>query len=722
MIPALDYRLPTNAVLNVKSYGVTGDGVTDDTVALQNAHNDAAQKNYYLFYPKGTYLISDRIWPKKASGLPSHNFKIFGENRDQTIIKLKDGSAGFQDPNVPKSMLMWNSDSTSSNPQPTYPTLGEGNEAYGNYCEHVTVDCGNNPGCNTIDYLGNNGGAIRDVLVKGNGLCGISMLRNWPGPSIVKDVRVEGHKYAFQFERSQYSVILEDVEIANQTVCGITLGRQVIGIRHMKSTNSVPVLQMITTGNCAATIVDSEFTGGSSANVAMEVFWGEAFFRNVTTSGYSSAIKFRGNAVPGANVTEWTSRASDKTFAEAPVTSLNLPWEETPAEYINNDFTQWANVADYGAFPGSGGAHVGIQAALNSGKPVVYFPGPPNGALYYIGQTLVVPPTVKKVMFFHAQLFPMAASGYTNAASPKVMMRAENTQTLELNRGRMAAWTEIVPGLVTFEQAGTGPVVLRDMNISSREMISPAIRTAPDKTNVGTLFIENFVGGRLQFLQKGHKFYARQLNIEGPKLMLEVEGAQCLILGYKTEGAGPFLSLKKQGKLELLAGFFYVTATPAPGPAFSLNYSTASLNFVEAADSVSGSWPILVEETSYASGSSSTRSLQASTLPSRGFGRYLPLYTSVNNGDNPPPAQYALIFPQPIDMDVAAESALVKYEVLFVSPDKRDRSFITVTLAPGDTQASTQSKLQAALVAEATRLNMTLTPANMLMPAMAKGV
>lgn len=52
---------PTAIISNVKSYGAVGDGITDDTAAIQAALTDAAQAARTVFFPEGTYKITSSL-------------------------------------------------------------------------------------------------------------------------------------------------------------------------------------------------------------------------------------------------------------------------------------------------------------------------------------------------------------------------------------------------------------------------------------------------------------------------------------------------------------------------------------------------------------------------------------------------------------------------------------------------------------------------------------
>lgn len=68
-------------VINVRDYGAKGDGVTDDTAALNSAMTAATGKT--LFIPAGTYLTTTGL------RIPS-NTCVIGEGKFQSIIKLAD--------------------------------------------------------------------------------------------------------------------------------------------------------------------------------------------------------------------------------------------------------------------------------------------------------------------------------------------------------------------------------------------------------------------------------------------------------------------------------------------------------------------------------------------------------------------------------------------------------------------------------------------------------
>ena len=80
-------------VLSITHFGGKGDGVADDTHALQKAIDASAA----VFLPIGTYLISDTI------NLTSRT-QVVGEGLSRIVLKAN--STGFNDVRAPKAMLL----------------------------------------------------------------------------------------------------------------------------------------------------------------------------------------------------------------------------------------------------------------------------------------------------------------------------------------------------------------------------------------------------------------------------------------------------------------------------------------------------------------------------------------------------------------------------------------------------------------------------------------
>ncbi len=72
-ITAEEKPININNLTSIKQFGAIGDGLVDDTLAIQKAINSKSK----LFFPKGRYKVSNPIYPRSDSVLISDNATIY---------------------------------------------------------------------------------------------------------------------------------------------------------------------------------------------------------------------------------------------------------------------------------------------------------------------------------------------------------------------------------------------------------------------------------------------------------------------------------------------------------------------------------------------------------------------------------------------------------------------------------------------------------------------
>jgi len=530
---AIAYPPAGNVIVDVTKppYSAKGDGVADDTDALQRALADHMGQHRIIWLPKGTYLVSKTLkWSKKNSkGGEAWGFNfVQGEGAGRSVIRLKD--ATFTDA-AKAQTIMWCGGFGSA-------------DWFHNYIEDVGFDVGKgNPGAIGLQFYSNNSGAVRRVRITsgdGAGAIGLDLgHRDMNGPLLVRDLEVVGFATGIRCGAAVNSQTFERITLRNQTVNGFVNGGQCVAMRGLLYEGEATAVRL-TSGLLA--LLDSRCTGrGAAAQKPAVVGKGRALLvRDLTTTGYQSALTVEGGApVPaGAVITEYLAAAPTSPFP-SPAASLRLPVRETP-DLPWDPLDKWAVVDDFGADPkGGGDSSDAIQKAIDSGATTVFLPG-----CYSLAKPIELRGAVRRLI---------GAGNWINYGKRQPLCI------------RVADGTAPVVSLEHLQHIGGGIEIATARTVVIRSAESKHI-TCVGPGEAGELFLEDICTDAL-VIPRGKSVWARQLNIENQGNHLSNRGA-LWVLGYKTERGGTLLETVDGGQSEVFGTFSYTTTAGGLAPMF----------------------------------------------------------------------------------------------------------------------------------------------------------
>ena len=612
-----DVRFPADAgMINVKTqFGATGDGHSDDTAAIRAAIEGPGVQVRVLYFPNGTYIVSDTLNWLSADKTWRAGLAFQGENERGTVIRLKDHAPGYQDPGEPNAVIRPGSG------EPWNKRDGSGYNGFSNYIFDLTVDTGKgNPGAIGIDYLGNNICGIENVTIRTSdpqqrGVAGLAMTRHYVGPCYYRRLTIAGFDIGIVTAETEYSHTFEHVALSDQRVVGIENSSNVLSIRDLKSQNSVPVLWNKTPLGLV-TLIDSNLSGRAGVSAAIENEGG-IFLRHVLVSGYAKSLKDHGGATLTGAIAEFASPPA-KPGAEKPAASLDLQIEEAP-ESPNPEPSEWLSVVAKGAdSTGHSDSTQAIQLALDSDVPVVYFPV----GQYEITDTIHIRKGTHRLLGPSAMLVPRSAK-FADAQNPAPVLRFESpTADLAIEALTFGNWMmKFYPGAIMIEDASPRTLTLRHLYMVGD--YQAAFATSSGGT--GRVFIEDVAGGPW-FFHGPQKIWARQLDMESLGEKAVVDGAQLWLMGVKTERPGTVIRAENGATLEVLGGLLYpLVKMPPDQAAFVIDNARASLTYAVEAFGPGKNYAIQVEESK---GGKEAPPVTACTA--RGYGCFLSLYRVEN--------------------------------------------------------------------------------------------
>jgi len=554
---AANRSLPADLSPNVVTdFGAVGDGVTDDTAAIQaallgdrtQAEQDSSPDYYdprprVVYFPPGTYLVSDTlVWLGTA-------LQVQGAG-DQTVLRLEDGAPGFSDPSQPKPVLQ---------------TM-DGNYSFKQHIFDLVVDTGTgNPGAVGIDWIANNLGALRRITVRsgdGQGVAGVDMTRAWPGPALLRDVQVEGFEAGIRVGNAEYGLTLEDITLRNQRTVGLSNTDNVLAIRHM-TTEGVPLAIDNSGSGGHVILLDSQLNGSGAEAIRNE---GHVFLRRVASSGFDALLLEHGTARPGTAVLDEYLTGTVQQLFDSPQHSLDLPIREVP-EPADEPASDWYKIdCDYQGCEGV------LQPALDSGKSTLYFS---SGVRLVGGGPYRVPASVQRIVGFGTHINAYDESGLTfevTEASEQPLIIEHFAGALKLKH---SAKRQVVVRSCQVAQydagADAGELLLDDVGWVTDQPLTPAA---------------------------GQRVWAWQLNIEGDQLHIDNVGGYVWVLGLKSERRGTIARTTAGGYTEFLGTLLYGTASwETDNAAFVNEESSHSVVFSMSSYVDNGFYPYLIEET-----------------------------------------------------------------------------------------------------------------------------
>jgi len=546
-LSAEDIRFPEGSgVVDVKAvYGAKGDGATDDTAALQKAIGDEGNGFKVLYFPNGTYLVSDTI----SQGSDKKKGKartLQGQSMAKTVIRLKDKSVGYEDPTKPKPLFSSFEGGTTG-------------EAFHNQVFNLTFDIGaGNPGAIGAQWMANNQGAMVDVTIrtsdpKGAGAIGLDCSKHESGPCLYRRVSITGFDVGILGKPWAFSLVFEDIALKGQRTCGILNENSTMSFNRLVSDNAVPVLNATGDGG-VITLVNSTLRGGIAGSAAI-TGPNKIVLHHVTATGYSSIVA----GITGTDV-DYATTAKTWTFSGSGTPKpLDLKVEDAPEIPWDEPSTWVAVKPGDGKVATSDDVQKAIDAAAAKQATTVYFPSfreKGDSGICRLGKTITVHGSVRRIIGLESNLY--IVDPLLNSKDPIFRVEKITAPALLIERFWQTPWKK---GQFCFvEDKSDSTIILRHLMLNG-PFEADLYRKAGGKAN--KVFIDDVVAHGCYFT-KGQQAWFRQYNPESNTPMTVNDGASVWVLGLKIEGFGTCIDTKNGGKTEVYGGFLMGSWTNKP--------------------------------------------------------------------------------------------------------------------------------------------------------------
>jgi hypothetical protein len=516
--------------INVKNFGAKGDGVTDDTLALQKAINSTNRDYQVVYFPQGTYLVSNTIQIGRLK-------TIQGAAKNKTIIRLKDRSTAFMQA-----------------PKPVLRSMYNNNQTFGVYIRDLTVDTGQgNSKAIGIQYNTHNNGAIDNVMIKSEdlaGTIGLDLSETEFGPGMITNLTVEGFDTGIKTPSAPSNAVFYNISLKQQNIVGLE-NNQPVSIEGLNSENRVPAIRTTSSPLAHLILIDARLSGlpGMPSDIAAIEADSSYYLRQTETDGnYAAALEEKGELVDGKLIDErWSSFS--QIVSPSKQGHLKLKIEQPPRPYLE-PATNWL-IPDSSQEDDT----QAVQNAMNSGAKTIFFPG---NVTYKIADSIEVPATVKRIVAHKNSDGNLIVPDFMLdrfGNKPMFRLTGKSRDSLEIESLMLSTWPRQPNGI---EVATNRSVYVK----YSESIVHGKISTTDNWS--GKIYVDEWLG-ELQLKGKGSA-WLRQWNPENnpftpgqsnSQVTYGINnGSKLWVLGMKTEAPAIHVITENQGQTEILGGFF----------------------------------------------------------------------------------------------------------------------------------------------------------------------
>lgn len=514
--------------------GAKGDGVADDTAALQAAIEASSNRGKggstkILYLPNGIYRVASNLVVKAAVGP-----WVYGESRDGVIIRLADGA-----PTNTTAVLR-------AHPNEAKETSAD---FFMRNFRNLTFDVGNNPHVDGVRWYGNNSGILKNVRVIGTGRVGINS--GWlgqNGPNLIQDAVVEG-----SFETGvrcawSWGQTLSRVTVRKARAVGVYVNSTAVGIEDLVVEDAPVALHNEYPNDWkwwggVVALTGGRFTGTDASQPAI-TNTSVLYARNVTSSGFKQVLHSTtaGGSVAGAKLDEYLSHPAKRLFTNAPERALKLPIRPEPPVPWETNLSHWVCANDHGAKFGdnrddTAAIQSAVDAAAAAGKTVVYLRGIGGGDPNWYN--------LNGEVRVHGSVRFIIGLGFGR------VIRGDQGRFLVDDRS-----APVVKFLHLQAFGGRPPVVENRSGTNILVVESCDLRVVG--SGGGDIFVTDCPSG-IELRSPGQRLWARQLNPEGDSDvgLVQNHGGRLWALGVKHEGRGVRFLTDQGGRTEILGLFNY---------------------------------------------------------------------------------------------------------------------------------------------------------------------